>query len=901
MLRMSMVFGAGGAYSNGTQGSQSGVSLSSSPPLLLGAKQARPKDLRRNSSEYDSMGKRIAAAAGSCMTTLPQSNLGLGNSAASSSSSSSSSSNYLVSAPIPIKGRHRAEQLNALSPPVIKTGTPPEFSPVALSSAAVSIGRIRSPAHMRGNSVDRIQRVGQQLKAGNGFVHSERTHWPDTLREYQRPPSNLPSAAASVISSRRSSLSYHQDSIRRSQFAQQIRSSEVEELFSVDREQTHFMAYIDLIFVKGSIFWHEYRAMLTEQSFLEEALKSYLIYKKYLEREKVTAKIFTLLRDDVDDNHLRHFTMMIPKVDLHSHLSGAMSVNFCLEKAIELNLFWDSKYKKFYSAKEIPDRLTDMQEPKPGEKLIEAKNLRNNPEMLAYVLKSLCMRGRDRNQKQDDYFFHYACPRNESVTGKVPLHEMLTADLKNAGVENVRVKEIMVDMPILDQDFPAGYAELFSSIHLEVPARSSSASSFSDSPSLSALASPAAVSASPSAAASTASSSLGTTPEPITPCESLTPPESMTPPDVKLLSDVKKYPDKWSRALALLQKDGGWLERYVTTWTERLKLCNEQVSRALKQEVENGVFKTMPDWFFLVEIMRDIQDEKLFFATIAAAMALEFRGRNDSNHFVNVVGLNLVGPEHAIPSMGSFPKQIEIIEFLSEVYKKTKISLHAGEFGDRSPADAYGRTFNMLASLKVASRIGHGTAIIDAGHVKKKMQTDDIPVEICLTSNEQILDINLARNPIKFYLDQHISVVLCTDNDGILETNLKKEFIKASKAYKWSYSIFKCLVRNALHYSFIGRDSQSIFIKNKVDGLLYLHPVFWGMYEPNWSPTGTALKMFEASYKVRLQVEMELKIAETELEMNETHNERLLQSQEAANQGGMTFRQYRNADKMGAH
>jgi len=863
---MSMALGAGGIHSRGGQGLQTGLSLSSSPPqsgvspsptlLRLPAnKRAKTNNLKRGPGDFDSTGRKVATAAGSSLAALSQ---------GCSSSATSIVSSHAVSAPIPIRAQHRPDLLNSLPPPVIRTstsprvgasqvGTPPDFSPTIHLP-----GRVRSPAQSRANSV-------------------ERTQPPKLPWNYQGPAS----AAASSTSSRRSS---------KSQSVQQVRQHEVvsEEQPGVDPEQSQFMTYIDSAFVRGSAFWNEVQEMIKEPLFLSEILRSYAAFRGYLESEKITAQIFDLLREDQDDNHLRNFITMMPMVDLHSHISGAMSSSFCIEKAIEHDFFWDSKYKKFCSVGDIRPKhfsqsSTGLSELRMGGRFYKAEKIMRDHVLAEKVRAALCMQGRVDGQKSDHYFFHHACPSNESVTGKLPLHEMLVEDLKNAGVENIRLKEIMVDLRIINLEFPEGYAELFLSSNHESPVvRRSPAPSVSGSPALSALASPEAASASAAAASST-SGSPSTTPEPLTSPGSMTPPEPMTLPEAMTLSS------KWRRALVLLQ-ESGWLERYVTHWTAHLKSCNELVSRALKQEVENDVFQTMPEWFYLVEIMRDTQDDKLFFATIAAAMALELKGRRNSDDFVKVVGLNLVGPEHAIPSMGSFPKQIEMMQFLSEVYEQPRISLHAGEFGESSPVRSHGKVVNMLSSLKVARRIGHGTAIIGANQVKEKMFEDDIAVEICLTSNKQILGIDLAQNPIKFYLDQRISVVLCTDNDGILGTNLTKEFVEASKTYKWLfYSVFKNLIRNALHYSFIGRDSQSIFAKNKTDGLLYLHPAFWGMHEhmsePNWSPSGgKALEMYNASLRVRLQVEMELKIAKIEAEMNRTHREKWVRSQTAANQ-----------------
>ena len=60
----------------------------------------------------------------------------------------------------------------------------------------------------------------------------------------------------------------------------------------------------------------------------------------------------------------------------------------------------------------------------------------------------------------------------------------------------------------------------------------------------------------------------------------------------------------------------------------------------------------------------------------------------------------------------------------------------------------------------------------------------NIPVEICLTSNLQGgLCISYEEHPLKFWLECNHPVVLCTDDKGLFDTQLSKEYYHASKAH----------------------------------------------------------------------------------------------------------------------
>ena len=83
------------------------------------------------------------------------------------------------------------------------------------------------------------------------------------------------------------------------------------------------------------------------------------------------------------------------------------------------------------------------------------------------------------------------------------------------------------------------------------------------------------------------------------------------------------------------------------------------------------------------------------------------------------------------------------------------------------------------------------------------MANTPIPVEINLTSNKSILNIFGKNHPINFYLNNNVPIVLSTDDEGILRTDLTTQYVNAVIEHHLNYSTIKMINRNALTYSFL--------------------------------------------------------------------------------------------------
>lgn len=103
--------------------------------------------------------------------------------------------------------------------------------------------------------------------------------------------------------------------------------------------------------------------------------------------------------------------------------------------------------------------------------------------------------------------------------------------------------------------------------------------------------------------------------------------------------------------------------------------------------------------------------------------------------------------------------------------------------------------FHIRQAVKLAgaSRIGHGVAVLyeDAPfQLLEEMRRRGVLVEICLTSNEVILNVANDNHPFLDYKRSGVPMALASDDEGVSRIDL-------------SYRDLKTLARNSLHYSFL--------------------------------------------------------------------------------------------------
>lgn len=172
-----------------------------------------------------------------------------------------------------------------------------------------------------------------------------------------------------------------------------------------------------------------------------------------------------------------------------------------------------------------------------------------------------------------------------------------------------------------------------------------------------------------------------------------------------------------------------------------------------------------------------------------------------------IVGVNLLDVEDNPVAQRDYAQQMQIFGFLHEQYPYVSIALHAGELFPKSVVK-HTVTSPIRDAIEIghAQRIGHGLDILDEPQPDKlatMMAQKAIAVEVNLTSNHLIFGVHGTQHPLGFYLQHHVPVVLSTDDEGILRTDLTHEYLSAAQQHHLNYATLKHINRNALTYAFM--------------------------------------------------------------------------------------------------
>lgn len=175
-----------------------------------------------------------------------------------------------------------------------------------------------------------------------------------------------------------------------------------------------------------------------------------------------------------------------------------------------------------------------------------------------------------------------------------------------------------------------------------------------------------------------------------------------------------------------------------------------------------------------------------------------------------VVGLNLVMAEDWYVPIHDFNLHMRMLDYLHGIYPKVHITLHAGELTQNlvPPEDL----FHVRASVERghAERIGHGVDVMqehDPEALLRSMAQKKVLVEICLTSNDVILNVTGDHHPLPMYLKFGVPVTLATDDEGVSRGDIVHEYERAAATYRFKYRELKNFARASLAYSFLPGNS----------------------------------------------------------------------------------------------
>ncbi|MEH2205017.1 MAG: adenosine deaminase [Nostoc sp.] len=187
------------------------------------------------------------------------------------------------------------------------------------------------------------------------------------------------------------------------------------------------------------------------------------------------------------------------------------------------------------------------------------------------------------------------------------------------------------------------------------------------------------------------------------------------------------------------------------------------------------------------------------FAQLAYAFALD---SSDSR----VVGINLVAPEDNPIALRDYTLQMQMLQFFKRQYPNVKVALHAGELTlGLVPTEDLRFHIRQAVEVAQASRIGHGVDILFEERpfeLMEQMRRLGVLVEICLTSNEVILNVQGDEHPFREYWKAGVPMTLASDDEGISRIDLSHEYLLATTRYGLGYKDLKRLARNGLEYSF---------------------------------------------------------------------------------------------------
>jgi adenosine deaminase len=167
-----------------------------------------------------------------------------------------------------------------------------------------------------------------------------------------------------------------------------------------------------------------------------------------------------------------------------------------------------------------------------------------------------------------------------------------------------------------------------------------------------------------------------------------------------------------------------------------------------------------------------------------ARLAVDHHGRG-------VVGFDLAGAEHGNPA------SVHSEAFNHARQHDVACTCHAGEgAGAASVRDA--------VHSCCASRIGHGTRLIEDDELTNYVNDRRIAVEICLTSNVQThATPSLEQHPLPEYLRRGLNVVLNTDNRLMSGVSLTDEYLVASRELGLDFDALSQMAINGFESAFL--------------------------------------------------------------------------------------------------
>ncbi len=124
-----------------------------------------------------------------------------------------------------------------------------------------------------------------------------------------------------------------------------------------------------------------------------------------------------------------------------------------------------------------------------------------------------------------------------------------------------------------------------------------------------------------------------------------------------------------------------------------------------------------------------------------------------------------------------------------------RLTAHAGETDGPE---------SIRAALDIgAERIGHGIRAVDDPELMRRLREERIPLEVCITSNVKTGAVaSLDAHPVRRLFDAGVTITLNTDDPGVFETDLAREFGLARDVFGFSEEELRGIGEAANAYRF---------------------------------------------------------------------------------------------------
>ncbi len=177
-----------------------------------------------------------------------------------------------------------------------------------------------------------------------------------------------------------------------------------------------------------------------------------------------------------------------------------------------------------------------------------------------------------------------------------------------------------------------------------------------------------------------------------------------------------------------------------------------------------------------------------------------------------IVAADLSSPEDATASINNYNLQMAMLDFLHTKYAGVSplhVTLHAGELVSQYlPAGSTANTFHIRAAVEMghAERIGHGIDVMsetDPAGLMDEMAAMNVSVEVCLSSNTQILGVSGTNHPLAQYIAHGVPFSLATDDQGVSRSSMAGEYQRAALDQHLDYRALKKVARTSLEHAFL--------------------------------------------------------------------------------------------------